>query len=320
MSKKPNDGRQLEKIVSLIQKTLINVPDTKLFTNHKVKNTSGREREFDLFIESRINDMLIQIAIECKDYKTAIPVGLIESFHGKCSRIPSINKKVFVSKSGFQKDAINAAKEFGIELFELNKIDKEIILRWFPIAQLGLRCHIKKRTYVLDTIEDVARIDLGHVVEIMLESGELIRIDEFIDYHLLLLKEKLWSMNLLEFMKNGGSKSIGMKTPFTFKINIDFEALIEVERKKKFRLLAIIVDIDSFLIESLPTIVDSQTYGSIDKTSVNRVSIFDEFSKNHLDFIFAKDKFKIYKTNKKGQTDELKCLAKFDSKGGLINE
>ena len=56
--------------------------------------------------------MYCVIAIECKDYEKPVPVKDIEAFNTKCDRIKSINKKIFVSKNGYQKDAIPKIKRF----------------------------------------------------------------------------------------------------------------------------------------------------------------------------------------------------------------
>lgn len=123
-------GKRLEELIHLIQKTLIGNDKTQIYKNKRIKNTSGNSREFDVVIDSKINDISIRIVIECKDYKTPVSVEKIEAFHSKCLRIPEINKKIIISPSGFQKDAISAARDFGIEIFEFKYIDKSIINNW----------------------------------------------------------------------------------------------------------------------------------------------------------------------------------------------
>src|SRR4051812_33154350 len=109
-------GKELEKIIKLIEDTLKDSSNTIVYNNHKIKNTGGRYREFDVFIESKISGHEIKIAIECKDFKSKIPAEKIEAFETKCKRIPTINKKIFVSSNGFQAEAINVAKDCGIDL------------------------------------------------------------------------------------------------------------------------------------------------------------------------------------------------------------
>ncbi len=132
-------GKNLENIIKLIEETLKDSSQTKVYCNHKIKNTSDRYREFDVFIESKVSGHDIKIAIECKDYKSPVSVEKIEAFETKCNRIKSINKKVFVSSNGFQLDAINAAKEFGIELQIASKLESNQIKNWFPITKLNIK-------------------------------------------------------------------------------------------------------------------------------------------------------------------------------------
>ena len=128
--------KKFEKLVRLIQEALKNIPDTQIFSNYKIENTSGNKREIDILLKSSINNFELLIAIECKDYKTRIPVEKIEAFNSKCQRIKGISKKVFVSSKGYQLDAIEAAKDFEIELYNLDEINKKDVESWFPIRQL----------------------------------------------------------------------------------------------------------------------------------------------------------------------------------------
>jgi hypothetical protein len=132
-------GKDLENIIKLIEETLKDSSQTKVYSNHKIKNTSDRYREFDVFIESKVSGHDIKIAIECKDYKSPVSVEKIEAFETKCNRIKSINKKVFVSSNGFQLDAINAARELGIELQTASKLEPNQIKNWFPIIKLNIK-------------------------------------------------------------------------------------------------------------------------------------------------------------------------------------
>lgn len=49
-------------------------------------------------------------------------------------RIPQINKKIFVARKGFQKDAVNVAKEKGIELFTLETHNPEDVINWIELS------------------------------------------------------------------------------------------------------------------------------------------------------------------------------------------
>lgn len=131
------DGKNLEKLIRIVEEVYKTNTQTKIFSNYKIPNESGNKREIDILIESTINNFDIKIAIECKEYSNKVSVEKIEAFNSKCLRIPSINKKIFVSQVGFQKDAIDAAKSFGISLYTFDDISKNANNILFPISRIN---------------------------------------------------------------------------------------------------------------------------------------------------------------------------------------
>ena len=119
-----NRGKDLEKLVRIIEEVYKTNNETVIHSNYKIENTDGNKRELDIFIESNINGYNVKIAIECKEYKSKVSASVVEAFHSKCLRIPEINKKIIVSKKGFQREAFAAAKNFGIELYNLEEVEK----------------------------------------------------------------------------------------------------------------------------------------------------------------------------------------------------
>ena len=87
-----NTGKQLERVVRLVEESYKDSANTQIFSNYKLPNKDGEEREIDLLIVSKINGFEICIAIECKDYNTRVSVDKIDSFQGKCSRLPQIHR------------------------------------------------------------------------------------------------------------------------------------------------------------------------------------------------------------------------------------
>lgn len=114
------NGKNLERLVRIVEEIYKTDSNTQIYSNYQVENISKNKREIDILIKSNVNNFEITIAIECKEYKSKISVDKIEAFNSKCLRIPEINKKIFVSENGFQKDAIDCAKSFGIELYTFN--------------------------------------------------------------------------------------------------------------------------------------------------------------------------------------------------------
>lgn len=121
-------GKKLEKIIELIQESLKNSPETKVLTNYKIENRRGKKREIDVLVISNINGYEIKIAFECKNYKHKVSAEKIEAFNSKCQLIPNINKKIFVSSSGYQSGAIESAEDFDIETLSAPELTPETIL------------------------------------------------------------------------------------------------------------------------------------------------------------------------------------------------
>jgi Restriction endonuclease len=130
-------GKPFEQLIKKIQESYQTDKNVEIIANHELENKSGQLREFDIVIKANVNNFPILIVIECKDYNKKVPVKEVEAFACKCSRVSEINKKIFVSRNGFQKDAINAANDFDIMLYELTDLSDEKIKDW--VDEFGLK-------------------------------------------------------------------------------------------------------------------------------------------------------------------------------------
>ena len=221
-------GKGLEIVIKLIEETLKNSPHTVVHSNYKIKNCGNRYREFDVFIESNINGYVINIAIECKDYKNPVPAKEIEAFETKCNRIKTIHKKVFVSSNGFQAEAINVAKDCGIELQIASKLKPNQILHWFPIKNLNIRLapggSADVRLNVDDSYFDKAdKLPNG----IFLKDGNAILLNSFIldRYHV--NRHEINEFALLEWMKLSQEKQ---EEPFPIGLNFETPDLLYIDK------------------------------------------------------------------------------------------
>lgn len=132
-----NDGKTLERIVRLLQEFKKTDSATKIFSNHKIKNRNGVEREFDIFIMTNVMGYNVSIAIECKDHKNRkITMNEVEAFDKKCDGFNYINKKIFISKEGFQSGAIIEAKSLGIELYEIDTLNENEIYNLLKVENV----------------------------------------------------------------------------------------------------------------------------------------------------------------------------------------
>jgi len=314
MTKKGNTGKKLEKVVRLIHETLKDKPNTVIHSNYRVENISGQKREFDLFIESTINGTTIKIAVECKEYKSPVPVEKIEAFKSKCDRVPEINKKLFVSQSGYQKDALNAAKDFGIELYSVENITQNQILNWFRLTQLGLRFTVKEYKLVLATSEqELASLKSETFTQLYIgPNEEKMNIISLINEAVFDSKENLWNIALNDFLRNGGYKSVGKITTIQFAVGLPYANIISTTGEK-YSVVGIECSLDAWLVETPPQVKLRQIYGTENQTKAGRISL-DLGTNDQADIIITEDKFKIFHTDGQGNTNEFKLITKYDPK------
>ncbi len=313
MAKATKSGKPLERFVFLVQETLKDKPDTRIHTNYKLPNTAGRQREIDVYIEAIVHNIAINIAIECKSYRKAVSVDKIEAFNSKCNRIPVITKKVFVSESGYQADAIEAAKYFNIDLLDVKHVSRELILQWLPVTQLGLRYGVNHYSLVLDASEQ----ELTTIVDQQIttfywgDGEEPTNIIEFLHQQIRADIKRLWFFNVLEFMKRGGTTGVshGTSTPFELKAP---NMYIRTAEGKQYALLAISGEVKSRLVESAAVITSSQTYGKNDQVEAARLGFTMRDPSNQLDAILTAERLKFFHTDQNGNTQELQRLATFD--------
>lgn len=175
-----------ETVVHLIQTYLIDNTSTQIHQNHKMKCVHGVLREFDVVIEGEFNGMDIKIAIECKDYQKKVGIEKIEAFKAKCDSFPSISKRVFVSKRGFQSGAITIAQSNGIELYTLSKVTREELFEWFGI---NLPTPVVITQYLRN-------------VSIELKNGHLLSLDTNSMYNLIFDEKNPLGINVLEYLKD----------------------------------------------------------------------------------------------------------------------
>jgi hypothetical protein len=109
------DWKSLEILVAKIQQEL--APAADVSHNVRIKGQiTGQLRQVDVLVRQKIGQYQMIIAIDCKDYKTAIDVKGVEEFRGLITDIGA-NKGALVCPSGFTRTAKKRAKGFGIDLY-----------------------------------------------------------------------------------------------------------------------------------------------------------------------------------------------------------
>jgi Restriction endonuclease len=309
-----NNGKELESLVRLIQETLKDSPNTLIYNNSRLTNESGRKREIDLLIETKVNNFNIKIAIECKDFKRPISAEKIEAFESKCKRIKGIDKKVFVSSNGYQKDAMNAANAFGIELYNVKDIDSSTILDWFPIKQLGLRVTLKDYKFALIASEQEIEFMNSSLSSccFIFEGEKITDLNLFVFEHIKEYKHTIWAENIHNFMKTGGNKDqIGKICELPFNIVFSNVAYIRTQDDRQFEIKEMAGNLNTWLVISNPQKITSKSFNNHNRVEAKYVSIDDDkFGK--VEFIFTPNNRKMFYTNTEGVKAEMKHLASYN--------
>jgi Restriction endonuclease len=89
------------------------------------KNEIIKGREFDVTLHYGDGLYKYLTVIECKNYKNKVPVDVVRAFATKMREVHA-NKGALFSVKGFQKGAIECAKDHNITLYVLNKDISEI--------------------------------------------------------------------------------------------------------------------------------------------------------------------------------------------------
>lgn len=271
-----NSGKQLEKLVRLVEESYKDSPHTEIYTNHKIPNKDGVDREIDVLIITKINGISINIAIECKDYASKISVDKIEAFHSKCLRLPQINKKIFVSGNGYQRDAVNAAKDFGIELLTAENLNRNYIEGIIPIRQIKPVIHdeVKNLVLTLDCHEEKTK-EIQKIFDNIIfnndcseESNILILLKKAIHVY----SKEIFSLSLLEYMKLAERKSNNLILWIPFELGFN-ECYIKDEKANMIKLFHAAFQVKVQLVFILPQNISGRsikhTNGMIKAESVD---------------------------------------------------
>ncbi len=105
-------GRDLEKLVALIEKAIADNPETAVVESPKMlpdKSAGGISREFDVVITVSQGPRNLMVGIECKDWKKPVDLPKVDGFINK-TRDCGIDRAVMVSSRGFSGPALAKAK------------------------------------------------------------------------------------------------------------------------------------------------------------------------------------------------------------------
>jgi uncharacterized protein YqgV (UPF0045/DUF77 family) len=316
MSKK---GKSFEKTIRLIQETLKDSDNTTIFSNQKLKTRTGRKREIDILLVTKINELEINIAIECKDYSKPVGTKEVEAFSSKCDiLITPINKKVLVSSIGYQAGAIDSAQELKVDLLKTEQLTDEVIVNWMPIMQLGMEFLPPFENIVLYIDSN----DEALIKETLQSFDSMIRFNaEPKEVHLGTLlanyvnsqKQFFWKWGLLEWMKLPDSKRdepIGL----SFQLGIQ-ESYILDTNKDRINLNGLSTTIKvkfkqtPAIIKDARTLIDSK---GIPKANAVQIDMGHNLTSDIV--VDSNSKTEVFVTDKEGQTKKLQHLFTFNPK------
>lgn len=125
-----NTGKQYEKFVQSIQKSLLNADkfiDGKTINvelDKKLVNNAGVTRQFDVYFEFEAGGHLYRTVIECKDYASAVKAEKIDAFLGKTAGIPGLNL-IYATRTGYQSGAVTIASANNVRLLVIDEAGDE---------------------------------------------------------------------------------------------------------------------------------------------------------------------------------------------------
>ncbi|MBL4898844.1 MAG: restriction endonuclease [Colwellia sp.] len=109
-------GTNFEDYIHFVYNTLLNLKGEKIQVSRRTtfKVPPDETYEIDIFYEFINIGVRHRVAIECKDWKTAVDQGKVLEFHQKIKNIGEDIVGVFISRSGYQSGAKKVAKRHGI--------------------------------------------------------------------------------------------------------------------------------------------------------------------------------------------------------------
>lgn len=312
-----NNGKNLEKVVYLVQQVLKTDPNAKIYQNYFLLNDRGEKREFDVVIQTSINDFQLTIVIECKDYNKAVSVDKIEAFEGKCNRVKAVSKKVFISTNGFQSGALTAAADFCIELYQVEDFNPEVILSWFPIKRLGVAFEVGNIELLVDLDEEelngTERKDDGMIhFEQGQPSAQILKMLRDLVYE---HKDIVWSHCISRFLDRQTRPELPeiINLPINVKVK---NAFVWSLSDTKIVLLGLDAIVYAKIIEREPDITSVKSYSPMNgKTTAHNIKI-KLSEEESADLILTDDKKGFFYTDKKGKVHELVELGDYHPKTG----
>ena len=129
-------GRDFELLVKMLEETLaplgVEIKSPDLLTD----KITGKNREVDVSIRSRIGSAECLIIIECRDRATNEDVTWLEQLATKKQNVGA-NIAIAVSSKGFSHDARQMAEHYGIEIRLVEEVTVGEVASWIGLAGIS---------------------------------------------------------------------------------------------------------------------------------------------------------------------------------------
>jgi len=118
-----NTGKDYESLVEDVFKQIMEQDNVQTLKIEKNKIIQGKTttHEIDVYWEFFVGRIQYTTIIQAKDWGTKVPQGEILKLKSILEDIPGQPRGVFVTKTGYQKGAVDVANANGIMLYELRK-------------------------------------------------------------------------------------------------------------------------------------------------------------------------------------------------------
>jgi hypothetical protein len=309
-------GKSAEILLKIVQETFKDSVTTQIHHDYKIPNTDGNKRQIDILIEGRVNDFEVVIAIECKDHKRPVPAEKIEAFKGNCDRLPRINKKVFVSTNGYQKDAIKAAAAFSIELFDLKTISKDTVKNWLPIDQLNQKFEIQT-PFTIGVIGDEKEISYSDNKDIIVCFEHEEKSKPMVQFVLETIAPELKTLRgylLYELLKAEMKNIREVVRTVPFEITPSNAYFID-DNQKKFPIIKISSSVTTWMEVSKAEVIQGTIYQEFKGESKAHVLTIGLNDKMNAQLVVPKEKpIGFFLTDNKHNVQKLQLLATYDPK------
>jgi len=130
----PRKGRDLEKLIAVLEKSLSKDPTRTVTSPFFVKDrVTNDKREHDVGIVFKDGHREILTALECRDRSRKVTVNEVEAFATKCADT-RVDRCGIVSSNGFSANALSKAKHLKVECYTLEEVES---LAWMLGGSMG---------------------------------------------------------------------------------------------------------------------------------------------------------------------------------------